>query len=361
MTLAMAAVGDLVSPRERPRYQGYIAATFAVATVAGPLLGGVLVDQASWRWVFYVNLPLGLLALAGLHRRLPAAAARPPAAPLDVAGAGLLAAATATVLLACIWGGGRYAWDAAPILGLIGASILLIGGLVVRERRAADPIVPLELLRSPVVARASAALFLATAALFSITVFVPLFLQRTTGASPTRAGLLLIAMTLGITISTALAGRRIAATGRYRRYPVAGLGLMTVALGTLAIVAAHPSQATTAAALALFGLGFGMVGQVLTAAVQNATPRRQLGAAMATTSFFRALGGALGAAALGAVFTAGGGASPAHIVAAVQGVFLVAAPLAAVAVVVVLALEEVPLGESVDERRGRPSEPQAAR
>ena len=372
MTLAMAAVGDLVTPRERGRYQGYIAATFAVATVAGPLLGGLLVEHVSWRWVFYVNLPLGLLALAGLSLRLPApgADAGRPRHSLDTSGAALLAGATSGLMLTCIWGGQRYAWGSPVILLLIAMTLLLAGALIVRERRAADPVVPLELLRTRVVAVASTALFLATAALFAITVFVPLFLQTTTGASPTQAGLLMVPMMLGITLSTTVAGRSIARTGRYKRFPVAGLALMTVALVLLAAFASDPSRVTTGIGLAVFGLGFGTVGQVLIVAVQNSVERAQLGIAMATTSFFRALGGAIGAAVLGAVFAARAGSAGAkalttlgsggraHIIDAVQIVFTIAAPIAAVALIVVLFLKEVPLkgpGErSNAERRGVP-------
>src|SRR5512132_3303079 len=229
-----AAAGDLVAPRERGRYQGYIAATFAVVTIVGPLLGGVLVDNASWRWVFLVNLPLGVAALAGLALRLPASPTERPKRPLDISGAALLAGATSALLLTCIWGGERYAWTSAPILGLIGATVALSVGLVARERRVADPIVSFHLLGTRAVAVASSALFLGTAALFSITVFVPLFLQTTTGATPTEAGLLLVPAMLGITVSTTLSGRRIAATGRYKRFPVAGLALMTAALALLA-------------------------------------------------------------------------------------------------------------------------------
>ena len=205
----------------------------------------------------------------------------------------------------------------------------------------ADPIVPFDLLRTRTVAIASIALFLATAALFAINVFVPLFLQTTTGATPTQAGLLLVPMMLGITISTNLAGRSIARTGRYKRFPVAGLALMTVALVLLAVVTAHPSRWTVGIGLAVFGLGFGMVGQVLIVAVQNGVDRRQLGVAMATTSFARGLGGAVGAALLGAVFAARVGTSGAaaaagglgrlapaardDVIHAVQTVFIVAA------------------------------------
>src|SRR3954453_1284998 len=152
MALAMAAVGDLVSPRERGRYQGYIAATFAVATVVGPLLGGALVQDASWRWVFFVNLPIGAVALAGLRLRLPAAPVEPPQHPLDAVGAGLLAAATTTLMLACIEDTGRPA--------LVAATVVLGAGLVLQERRAADPVVPFRLLRTRTVALVSVALFL---------------------------------------------------------------------------------------------------------------------------------------------------------------------------------------------------------
>ena len=352
MTLAMAAVGDLVAPRERGRYQGYIAATFAAATIVGPLIGGVLVDHASWRWVFLVNLPIGAAALAGLHLRLPAPEAAGADRPLDVAGAVLLAGATTALMLTCIWGGSRHAWDSALIVALIATAIVLSGALLVRERRAADPIVPFHLLRTGPVAIASGALFLATAALFSVTVFVPLFLETTTGASPTEAGLLLVPAMLGIAVSTTLSGRSIVRTGRYKRFLIAGLALMTVALVLLAAVAGDPSQVTTGVALAVFGLGFGMVTQVLIVAVQNSVERRELGVATATTGFFRALGGAVGAAVLGAVFAAQAGAHAtdgiAHavrvdVIDGVQAVFLVAAPLAALALLVVLRLPEVPL------------------
>jgi EmrB/QacA subfamily drug resistance transporter len=356
MTLAMAVVGDLVAPRERGRYQGYIAAVFAVATVVGPLIGGVLVEQASWRWVFLVNLPVGVAALIGLAVRLPSPDVERPKNRLDALGALLLAGATSALMLTCIWGGGQYAWDSAPIAGLIAATVVLSGVLLAWERRASDPIVPFHLLRTRSVAVASSALFLATAALFSITVFVPLLLQTAAGATPTEAGLLLSPAMLGITVSTTLSGRSIARTGRYKRFPVAGLGLMTVALALLAGVAADPSAVTTGIGLVVFGLGFGMVTQVLITAVQNTVERRELGIAMAVTGFFRGLGGAVGAAVLGAVFAsqAGSHASDAgaaglagavrsDVIDGVQSVFLVAAPLAALALIAVLRLPESPL------------------
>jgi EmrB/QacA subfamily drug resistance transporter len=351
MTLAMAVVGDLVAPRERGRYQGYIAAAFAVATIVGPLLGGLLVQHASWRWVFYVNLPLGALALAVLSARLPAAESGRPEHPLDALGAALLAGATTGLMLTCIWGGDRYAWGSPQIVGLIAATVVLAVLLVVRERRAADPLVPIGMLRARVVAVASAALFLATGALFAVTVFVPLFLQTTTGATPTQSGVLLVPAMLGITVSTTLSGRSIARTGRYKRFPLAGLALMAGALVLLAAFAGDPSQLATGLALAVFGLGFGMVTQILVVAVQNHVERRELGVATAVTGFFRALGGAAGAAVLGAVFAAqagvhaGGPVLRGQVIDGVTAVFLVAAPLAALALAVVTLLPEAPLKE----------------
>jgi EmrB/QacA subfamily drug resistance transporter len=355
MALAMAVVGDLVAPRERGRYQGYIAAAFAVATVIGPLLGGLLVDHASWRWVFYVNLPVGVVALAGLGLRLPASDGERPEKPLDALGAALLTGATSAFMLTCVWAGDRFPWDSTQILLLISATLLLGTALFVRERRAADPIVPISMIRTPTVAVASAALFLAIATMFAITVFVPLFLQATTGASPTQAGLLLIPMMLAITLSTTLSGRLISRTGRYKRFPIAGLALMTAALVLLAAFADEPSRTTTGIGIAIFGLGFGMVTQVLIVAVQNSVDRRELGVATATTGFFRALGGAVGAAVLGTVFASRSGTQASagvhalsiqargEIIDAVQTVFLVAAPLAALALIVVLRLPELPL------------------
>src|SRR4051794_35040524 len=347
MTLAMAAVGDLVAPRERGRYQGYIAATFAVATVVGPLLGGLIVDHASWRWVFYVNLPVGALALAALAARLPARPNERPSRPLDLPGAALLAAATSTLLLTAVWGGGRYGWGSPQILGLLAATTLLAAALAVREWRAADPIVPLRMLRTRAVAVASATLFLATASLFAVVVFVPVFLQRAAGVSPTAAGLLMAPMMLGTTATTIFAGRRIAATGRYKVLPVAGLAVMAAGLVLLAPTPGQHSPAATAATLVIFGVGFGGVTQVLVMAVQNSVDRRELGTATAATSFFRALGGAIGAAFLGAVFAARVGED---VTGAVRAVFLAAAPLAALGLLAVARLPELPLRSSPPDR-----------
>src|SRR4051812_45596327 len=229
MTLAMAIVADIVAPRERGRYQGYIQMVFVLASVAGPLLGGLFADHLSWRWVFYVNLPIGAAALAVVSATLDHAV--PGARPrIDWTGATLLAAALTAVLLLTTWGGRQYAWDSAEIAGLAVGAVALLAAFVARERRAAEPILPLRLFRDPVFDVVSIVLFLTTCAFFAAIVFTPLYLQVVTGASATSSGLLLLPMMLAAAASTAVSGRLISRTGRYKRFPVAGLAIMAAGL-----------------------------------------------------------------------------------------------------------------------------------
>jgi EmrB/QacA subfamily drug resistance transporter len=353
MTLAMAIVGEIVSPRERGRYQGYIQIVFVVASVAGPLLGGVFADHLSWRWVFYVNLPIGAAALALIVGALDLPAQR-TSARIDYAGGALLAAAVTSVLLVTAWGGREYAWGSAEIAGLAAAAAVLLGAFVLRERTAAEPILPLHLFRDPVFAIVCAVLFLTTLAFFAVIVFMPIFLQVVEGASATASGLLLLPMLLGATASTAVAGRIISRTGRYKAFPVAGLALMTVGLLALSRIGTGTSELTVGVLLAVFGLGFGMVSQVLTVAVQNAVDRRDLGIATASANLFRSLGGSVGVAVFGAIFASRlgtasveperlQGVGPGEVAQALDVVFLVGAPVALLGLLVVLSLREVPL------------------
>jgi EmrB/QacA subfamily drug resistance transporter len=378
MTLAMAIVAELVSPRERGRYQGYIQMVFVLASVAGPLLGGVFVDQLSWRWVFYVNLPIGLVALTLISTtlHLPATSTR---ARIDYLGAALLAGALTCALLVTTWGGREYAWSSAEILGTAAGAVALLIAFVAQERRAPEPILPLRLLRDPVFDIVALVLFLTTCALFAAMVFMPLFLQVVTGASATRSGLLLLPMLLTAAASTAISGRLISRTGRYKVFPVVGLGLMALGLLLLSQLDAASSRVMASGFLAVFGLGFGMVSQVLVIAIQNGVDRADLGIATASSNLFRSLGGSAGVALFGAIFAsrldlwlprevpAGGagvdaeslqaspeslGALPAAVrdgvadavAHSLSTVFLVATPVALLGLLVVLMLRERPLG-----------------
>ena len=304
MTLAMATVGDLVSPRERGRYQGYIQLTFLLASLIGPLLGGLFVDHLSWRWAFYVNVPIGLLALGVLSAYLPAAAHR-ASARTDYAGAALLAATVVAVLLIATRGGSRYAWGSAQILGLIAGAVILLAAFVRRERRAAEPVLPLRLFGDRVFVTVSAGLFVATVALFAAIVFLPVFLQLATGASATGSGLLMLPLLLASALSTTVAGLLMARTGRYKMFPVAGLAAMGAGLLLFSTLDATSSRVTAAAFMVVFGIGFGLVTQILVVAIQNAVEPREIGTATAAANLFRALGGSVGVAVFGAIFTGG--------------------------------------------------------
>ena len=343
MTLAMAIVADIIAPRERGRYQGYIQMVFVLASVAGPLLGGLFTDEASWRWVFYVNLPIGAVALAISTRlRLPAGSGR---ARIDVLGAALLGAGLTAILLVTTWGGREYAWGSPEIVGLAVAAVVLLAGFFAQERRAPEPVLPLRMFREPVFDVVSAVLFLTTCAFFAAIVFLPLFLQRVTGASAVQSGLQLLPLLLAGTLSTAVIGRVVTRTGRYKVFPAVGLGLMAIGLFLLSRLDETSSHATIALDMVVFGLGFGMVSQLLVLAIQNAVDRGDIGIATASANLFRSLGGSVGAALFGAIFASrvSAGAGPGEIADALDTVFLAAAPVAALALVVVLFLKEKPL------------------
>ena len=304
MTLATASVGDLVSPRERGRYQGYIQLTFLAASLAGPLLGGLFVDQLSWRWAFYVNVPIGIVALVLVSAHLPAPAER-RAARVDYAGAALLASAVVATLLIATWGGSQYAWSSPEIVGLIGGVVVLVGAFLVRERHASEPVLPLRLFRDRVFVVVSVALFIATISLFAAIVFLPLFLQLVTGASATKSGLLTLPLLGASAISTIAAGQIMSRTGRYKLFPIVGLAAMAVGLFLFSTLGATGSRVEAGAFMVVFGTGFGMVTQILMVAIQNAVPQNEIGTATASANLFRALGGSVGVAVYGAVFTRG--------------------------------------------------------
>jgi EmrB/QacA subfamily drug resistance transporter len=299
---AQAIIADVVTPRERGRYQGYFGAVFGAAAVAGPLLGGFLTDTLSWRWVFYINVPLGIAALVVTSIVLPRSAQRRDVR-IDWAGTALLSAAIACFVLLTSWGGVEVAWSSPVILvlGLIG--VVAAAAFVLAERRAADPLLPLRLFRMRTFNISIAVSFLVGVALFSTITYLPTFLQVANGASASNSGLLLVPLMLGLFGSSIIAGQIITRTGRYRWFPIVGMGMTSVGVFLLSTLGVGSSRVLSTAFMVLVGTGIGLVMQILVLATQNETPAGDMGVATSAVSFFRAVGSSVGVAAFGALYT----------------------------------------------------------
>ena len=303
MVTTMAAVGDIVTPRERGRYQGLFGAVFGVSTVIGPLIGGYFVEHLSWRWIFYINVPLGLVSVVviGWTFRTPTSRRRQG---IDFAGAGLLAVLLTAVMLLTTLGGQSIAWLSTWSGMLIAAALFGLVGFIFVERGATEPILPLSLFRNRIFVVACAVGFIVGLAMFGSVTYMPLYLQVVGGVSPARAGLELTPMMAGVLITSIASGRLISRIGRYRLFPIIGTAVMTVGLALLSTlgVASPPWQPSVY--MLVLGLGLGMVMQVLILAVQNAVEYRDLGVATSSATLFRSIGGSLGVAAFGALFAA---------------------------------------------------------
>jgi EmrB/QacA subfamily drug resistance transporter len=301
MVLTLAAVGDLFPPRERGRYQGFFGAVFGVSTIVGPLLGGFFVDNLSWRWIFYVNLPIGVIALAvigvAFHARSERVSHR-----VDYLGAGILAGGLASIVLFTSLGGNTYAWSSPAIIGMAVVGVALLVAFPFVEQRAAEPILPLELFRNRVFTVTSAIGFIVGLALFGAITYLPLYLQIARGYSPTSSGLFLTPLMGGLLVTSILSGQLISRYGRYKPFPIAGTAIMTVAVYLLSRLALHTPIWHTILAMIVLGLGLGMVMQVLILAAQNAVDYRLLGVATSGSTLFRQVGGSIGVSAFGAIF-----------------------------------------------------------
>ena len=300
--VTQAVVGDLVSPRERGKYQGIFGAVFGGASIAGPLLGGYFTTHLTWRWIFYVNVPIGIIALVVLAATLPAHSARVSRA-IDYAGSALLAVVLAALTLLTNLGDSSDAWSSPTMLALIATTVVALALFIGVEQRAAEPVLPLRLFLNRTVAVTSGVGFIVGFALFGSVVYLPLFLQVVKAASPTASGLQMLPMMGGMLFTSIVTGRLISRTGRYKIFPTVGTAVMTVGLFLLTRMSASTSLVAASAIMLTLGLGLGMVTQVLVIAVQNAVAYEDLGVATSGATLFRLIGGSLGTAVLGAVFS----------------------------------------------------------
>ncbi|RKQ92066.1 EmrB/QacA subfamily drug resistance transporter [Solirubrobacter pauli] len=359
LPLSQAAIADLFSPRERGRYQGYIGSVWATAAVVGPLLGGTLTDTVSWRWIFWINLPLAAFALVVVMRTMHAGG-RTREHRIDWAGAALLSVGVAAILLACAWAGTDYAWTSPQVLAafVVGAVAILAFGFV--ERRAGEPLLPLTLFRKRTFAVSTLAALGIGAVLFGITIYVPVYMQGVLGASATSSGVVLIPLTLGWVVASFTSGQLISRTGRYRIYPL--IGSTTVLAGTLLLTTldVDTSRTLASAYLVVIGVGMGLMFQTFVIATQNRVDVADLGVATAAIQFFRSMGGSLAVAVLGALLiarlpagidpnrlTSGGTQVPEAareaLNAGTHAVFVAVVPLAAIVLVLAFLLPEHPL------------------
>jgi EmrB/QacA subfamily drug resistance transporter len=298
-----AVVGDIVPPRERGRYQGIFGAVFGLSSIAGPLLGGYFTTQLSWRWIFYINLPVGIAALVVLAATLPSLSRR-VARAIDYAGAGLLAVVLSSIILLADLGGTTYPWSSPLSMGLIALALISLVVFALIERKAAEPVLPLRLFRQPTFVITSAVGLIVGFGLFGSVTYFPLYLQVVKGVSPTSSGIQMVPMMGGMLVTSIASGQLISRTGRYKLFPLLGTAVMTVGLFFLSRLTPQSSEATASLLMLVLGVGLGMVMQVLVIAVQNDVDYRDLGVATSGATLFRLIGGSLGTAILGAVFAA---------------------------------------------------------
>ncbi|GAA4795247.1 MFS transporter [Streptomyces ziwulingensis] len=301
MVLSMAIVGDLVSPRERGRYQGLFGAVFGATSVLGPLLGGVFTEHLSWRWVFYINLPVGLVALgviaAVLH--IPRRSERHV---IDYLGTFLIAAVATCLVLVASLGGTTWGWGSPQIIGLAVLGVLLAVAFVAVERRAAEPVLPLKLFRVRTFVLSAVISFVVGFAMFGAMTYLPTFLQVVQGVSPTMSGVHMLPMVIGLLLSSTVSGQIVSRTGRWKVFPVAGTAVTTLGLLLLHRLDENSATAEMSAYFFVFGLGLGLVMQVLVLIVQNAVPYEDLGVATSGATFFRSIGASFGVAVFGTIF-----------------------------------------------------------
>jgi len=300
--LTFVVIGDLFSPRERGRFQGLTGAVWGLAAVAGPLLGGVLTDSASWRWIFYINLPLGGLALVVIATTMHLPFERREHA-IDYLGTVLLTLGTVALLLAAVWGGQSYPWSSGEILGLLASGVGLLLVFLAVELRAAEPILPLALFRNSIFSVANTAALVVGAVLYGALIYIPLFVQGVIGGSATNSGVVLIPLSFGWVATSVISGQLISRTGRYRIFPIAGSLLLVLGFWLLTRLDSRATSLATTRDMLVIGLGLGLMYQTYVLAVQNAVPAREMGIATSSVQFSRSIGGTFAVAVLGGILS----------------------------------------------------------
>ena len=302
MVLSQAIIADIVPARERGKFLGPLGAVFGVSSVAGPLIGGLLTEHLSWRWCFWINVPVGLVALfiALRYMTLPS---RKSTQPIDFWGIGLMIVITTSLVLITSWGGKDYPWNSGLMISMIAGTLLAVAAFIMVERRAVEPILPLHLFTNRVFLIATGVGMILGVGMFAAIGFLPSFLQIASGTSATASGLLMVPMMAGVIITITASGNRIARTGRYRQYPIIGMSLAGVALVLLTTMTEHTPLWVICTMIFVLGAGLGFVMQVLVLAVQNAVDPGEVGVATSSSNYFREIGAAVGTAWFGALFT----------------------------------------------------------
>ena len=303
MANAFAIIGDLFPPAERGKYAGLMTGVFGLSSVLGPLIGGGITDSLNWRWVFYVNLPLGLVTITVLYLFLPSIQRRAQSVRIDYLGAAALAAGVAPLLVALTWAGNDYAWGSPQVLGLLSVSAVVLSLFVLIESKVEEPIIPLGLFRSPIFAVAVGVTFLTGVSMFGNSLLIPLFMQGVVGTSATNSGLVMTPMTLAMVVGATIGGQIISRTGRYVATTVFGMAVMAFGTFLLSRMGVDTAQFTAVRNMAVVGFGLGLTMPSLVIAVQNAFPYQLLGVVTSSITFFRSIGGTLGVAILGSLLT----------------------------------------------------------
>lgn len=302
MVTAMALIADTIPLRQRGKYQGALGAVFGVTTVIGPTMGGLFTDHASWRWCFYINVPIAVIMILMAARTIPRvrAAAKPI---IDYAGIGLVALGVSSLILGLEWGGNEYPWGSWQILGLFAAAVVLLGAFVAVELRAQEPMLPMSLFRSRVFTVCSILSFIVGFAMLGAMTYLPSYLQYVDGVSATMSGVRTLPLVVGLLVTSIMSGQVVGKTGHYRYFPIVGTGVMAVGLYLMSTMGRDTSIWQESLYMLVLGLGIGSAMQVLTIVVQNTVPYAQLGTATSGVTFFRTLGGAFGTTIFGAIYS----------------------------------------------------------